>query len=351
MKEWYLTTPIPNITSGYESDLISEYAQNNFTDVLETTFSDKVTLYNSDLSDSSIINCIVQGNVSNSQTKSQERTILFPIGTSFAGKYVFFDNSYWLLTGYPGNNKSYEKIIAVLCNVKLRWQNEDGNIIERWAHSDDFTRSSSGVSGNNTIVVGDDQYRLVLPIDEETKGLKRDMRFSIDFDDTNEPDIYMLTNRKVVSNNYQNSNKGGTIIFTLSFDSFNKDNDKLVTLKDGTKVWICNYFSPTTPPDPDPPDETANLFANITGNTNLKVGFTMSYLVNFTDKDGDVVAGVDFKWNMESDFADKISQTISGNTIKLQIYDDSLIGSHFLLSVLVEGEKMGDIEITVVEGF
>ena len=139
---------------------------------------------------------------------------------------------------------------------------------------------------------------------------------------------------------------------TLSFDAFNKDLDKRVKRDDGSEIWIASYItSPTTPSNPDLPDETANLFANIIGNTNLKVGFTRSYLVNFTDKDGAAIADVNFEWNVESDFSDKLGKVVLGDTIKLSLDDDSLIGESFLLSVLVEGKKMGVIEITVVEGF
>ena len=52
MKEWYLTDNYkPTVTSGYESDAISEFAESNFTDVTETDFADRVLLCNSDLSD------------------------------------------------------------------------------------------------------------------------------------------------------------------------------------------------------------------------------------------------------------------------------------------------------------
>lgn len=349
MKSWYLTTPSPNIVSGYESDTITEYAQSNFTDVLETTFSDKVTIHNSDLSEFSIINCVVQGNISDTKEKSTERTILFPIGTSVAGKYVFFEGAYWLLIGYPGNNKSYEKITASLCNFKLRWQNHDGVIIERLSHSEVFSRGSSGVSENETIAIGDDQYRLILPIDEEVKLLKRDMRFPIDFDEAETPDVYRLTNRKVISGNYQDSNKGGTIIFTMSYDAFNKTTDKLITLDDGKEVWICDHFSPA--PSPTPPDETTDLSVSISGNTNLKIGYERTYTVVFKDLDGNVVGDVDFEWNVVSGFYDKIEQTVIGNRIKLKVEDDSLIGESFLLEVNVSGVAISELTINIVEGF
>ena len=266
------------------------------------------------------------------------------------GDYIEWNNQHWLVTLIDPDEKAYHSGYMYLCTVPLRWQNSKGEIVERWAYSEDFTKYSSGVSSNNTITIGDNQYGLTIPIDEETKQLKRDMRFPIDLDDTTEPDIYKLTNRKVNLNNYQYFGRGSNMSLTLSFDAYNKDLDKRVKRDDGSEIWIAGYItSPTIPPDPDPPDETANLFANITGNTNLKVGYSRTYSVNFTDNDGATVEDVDFEWTVESDFADKITQTVSGNTIKLSVDDDSLIGESFLLSVLVEGKKVGEIEITIVE--
>lgn len=349
MKEWYLISHPPNITSGYEDDAISEYAESNFTDVLETTFSDSVTLYNSDLSESETVNCIVQGNVANTPLKSIERTILFPIGTSVAGMYVLFDNSYWLLRGIPGNNKMYEKITASLCTFKLRWQNELGNIIERWVYLEDFTRYSSGVTGNNTITIGDNQYGLYIPIDDETKILKRDTRYAIDFDDAETPDIYLLTNRKVVLNNYQSSNKGGTIIFTMSYDFFNPEKDKHVALDDGTQAWICDYHSPATPEIPLTPNETTDLLVKISGNTNLKNGCPRTYTVSFTDDDYNEVSDVEFTWKVISNF--DIEQIIDGNTIKLCVDGKGLIGSSFLLQVITNDNVASEIKIEIIEAF
>lgn len=347
MKEWYLTTPIPNITSGYESDSISEYAQNNFTDVLETTFSDIVILYSGDLSESSVEKCIVQGNVSNSQTKSIERAVLFPIGTSTTGNYIFYDNAYWLLIGYPGNNKSYEKVIAVLCNYRLFWQNVDGKIISRYAWVQNASAYNNGESGNNTITLQSNQFMVYVPYDDDTLLLDNGLRIHMSRSNRKcKP--YELTRPDDIAYGY---GEKGVLNLVFTQDEHNPNEDKLIELNDGKSVWICNYSSPTTPPDPTPPDETANLFANISGNTNLKVGFSRSYLVNFTDKDGAAVEDVNFEWNVESDFADKISQTVSGNTINLCVDDDSLIGESFLLSIKMENNVVNNIKITIVEGF
>lgn len=268
------------------------------------------------------------------------------------GDYIEWNNQHWLVTLIDSDEKVYHSGYMYLCTVPLRWQNSKGEIVERWAYSEDYTRYTSGISGNNTITIGDNQYGLTIPIDEETKQLKRDMRFPIDLDDTTEPDIYRLTNRKVNLNNYQYFGRGSNMSLTLSFDAFNKDLDKRVKRDDGSEIWIASYIpSPTTPSNPDLPDETANLSATISGNTSLKIGFERSYSVNFTDQDSTAVTDVDFEWKIDSKFADKIKQTVSGRTINLHVDDDSLIGESFFIEIIIENKVVGNIKITIVEAF
>lgn len=268
------------------------------------------------------------------------------------GDYIEWNNQIWLVTLLDSNDKTYHSGYMYLCTVPLRWQNSNGEIVERWAYSEDFTKYSSGISSNNTTTVGDNQYGLTLPIDEETKTLKRDMRFPIDFDDAEEPEIYKLTNRKVMLNNNSYFDRGGTMVATMSFNELNKSTDKRVVMSDGKEVWICDYISPTTPPEED--DETTILSGTITGtisgNKNLKVGFSRTYTANLVDEDGNAVEWSDeFKWNIVGDF--EVSLTESGNKVELLVDDEDLVDEMFKLT-LCQGDKILDeIVITIVSPF
>lgn len=270
------------------------------------------------------------------------------------GDYIEWNGQFWIVTLLDTDDKAYHSGYMYLCTVPLRWQNSEGKIIERYAYSEDFTKYSSGTTGNNTITIGDNQYGLTLPIDSETKKLKRDMRFPIDFDDAEKPDIYKLTNRKVNLNNNEYFGRGGTMLLTMSYDSFNADKDKLITLEDGTQVWLCDYIDISTPlpPQPENPDKTADLSATISGNKNLRLGFSRTYTVNFINESGNEVDwnDVDFSWNVVSDF--DLNQTITDNKIKLNVSsDDSLIGESFLLQILVDDVVLAEITVTIVEVF
>lgn len=264
------------------------------------------------------------------------------------GDYVVWNEQVWLVTLIDPDDKTWNRGYMYLCTLPLRWQNRTGEIIERWCYSEDFTKYSNGTTGNSTITIGDNQYGLTIPIDDETKCLKRDMRFAIDFEDATEPDIYRLTNRKTQLNNNTYFGRGGTMILTLSFDAFSSEKDKLITLNDDTKAWICDYHSPTTPSTP--PNETTDLSASISGSTSLKVGIKRKYSVKFTDKEGNDVTDFDFKWDIQADFP--VISNIDGFTIELLVDSEDCIGSSFLLCVMGNDNTIvAKKNITIVDGF
>lgn len=341
MKEWYLNCTPPNITSGYENDALSEYAQDNFTDVLETTFSDTALLFNYSLSESKEIKCIIQGNIANTQLKSMERTILVPIGTLHSGDYVFFEDEYWIVDGRPGNNKSYEKATLKECQYKLRWQKDDGTIIERWANLASSSKYDVGENGNNTIVLSSNNYLITIPNDED--GMTLDgKRVFIDLSDIPEKVFKITRNDDVL---FAHGSHGGTLNLIADKVEFNKEIDNQV-------LRLCDYIdsSPTTPPsEPITPNETEDLSATISSNGNLKVGFYRTYTAKFTDKNGDAI-DVDasrITWNVDSSFA--VEKVESDNKIKLKVSDDYLVGKTFKLECIVDGTVVGSIEITVFD--
>ena len=269
------------------------------------------------------------------------------------GDYIEWNNQIWLVTLLDTDDKTYHSGYMYLCTVPLRWQNSEGKIIERFAYSEDFTKYSNGTIGNSTITIGDNQYGLTLPIDSETRKLARDMRFPIDFEDAEKPDIYKLTNRKVNLNNNEYFGRGGTMILTMSYDAFNADEDKRVVMDNGKEAWICNYIPPSTslPPQPSTPDETAVLNANISGTSNLRIGVTRTYTATLSDKDGNAVQWNDTKygWNVVSDF--EVNQNVDKSKIKLFVDDDSFVGDSFLLQIiqLETDTVLKEIEITVCD--
>jgi len=342
MKEWYLTTPKPNITSGYEDEAIKEYAQNNFEDVLETMFSDTVTQYNSSLTKSKEIQCIIQGNTADSQSKSMERSILAPIGTIHSGDYIYFEDEYWIVDGRPGNNKSYEKATIKECQYKLRWQKDDGAIVERWAN---LTSSASdvGETGNNTIILSSGIINIIIPHDADSMTIEN-KRVFIDTSD-HPTKVYKITcNHDAL---FFHGNHGATLKLVADKTEFNINTDNPV-------LRICDYTDKTNissslpAPDPNP---SSTLNAVISGINNIKVGFPRTYTVKFTDENNQEVDGneVNFHWNVSSDF--ELDQRISGQTIWLFIGNENNIGNSLTLQIIIDNMIATEINITVEGAF
>ena len=341
MKEWYLNCPSPNITSGYENDALSEYAQDNFTDVLETTFSDTALLFNYSLSESKEIKCVIQGNIANTQLKSMERTILVPIGTLHSGDYIFFEDEYWIVDGRPGNNKSYEKATLKECQYKLRWQKDDGTIIERWVYLTSSSKYDVGENGNNTIVLTSNNYLITIPNDEDSMTLDG-KRVFIDLSDIPEKVFKITRNDDVL---FAHGSHGGTLNLIADKTEFNKETDN-------QELRLCDYIdsSPTPPPSEPTPDETEDLSVTISGTTNLRIGVTRTYTATLSDKDGNAVQWDDTKygWNIASDF--DVKQSVIENKISLTVEDEDFIDSSFILQVikLDDNSVIGEFEITVI---
>lgn len=239
------------------------------------------------------------------------------------GDYVNWNGQHWLVTLIDTDEKTWNRGYMYLCTVPLRWQNPDGKIIERWAYSEDYTKYSSGIKGNNSLMLADNQYGLTLPIDSETKKLHRDLRFPIDFDDAEIPDIYKLTNRKVSLNNNEYFNRGGTMILTLSYDAFNSNKDKLVTLNDGSQVWICDYHSPAPSDQSSNPEKNPILCKIECSSPTVKIGSRFkSFKGIVTDSTGNPLDKVGY-FSIISDFSEKITlDTSTINQAKIKIADD-----------------------------
>ena len=331
MKEWYLESIPPNVTSGYEDDIMSEFAQSNFTDVLDTSFSDSVSLYNSDLTLIKVTKAVVEGNTSNSETSSKIREILFPIGTCKTGMLVFYDSAYWMITGYPGNNKSYEKTVMKICTYLLKWQDASGNIIERWCIT---SNESGGVDENKTVQLGDGQLEVILPYDTETIKLRKDKRLYID-NNTENPTPYIITNPSTTSHVYSGH---GYLTFIVS-------EVQTIPNVDRPDLMLCNYISPTVTPTPTPDERL--ISSTITGIITLKIGYAKTYTVAFTDASGNALTDVSFTWNVVSDFDSAITKTISGQSITLKVSDDTYVGKTITLQVVIDGTVNSSAVITV----
>jgi hypothetical protein len=256
--------------------------------------------------------------------------------------YIFFENRYWLITGYPSSNKSYEKVTVKLCQYKVKWQNSDGTIVERWVSAQSSSKYDDGLKDSNTMTLTSDSIMLLLPNDDESLTLDGKRIF---IDKKNPPNkVYLVSRADSVLYDY-GEDHGGMFCFITEKTELNESTDR-------PDLGICDYISPTTPPEED--DKTTILSGTITGtisgNKNLKVGFARTYTANLVDEDGNTVEwSNEFSWNIIGDI--EVGLTENGNQVELLVDDEDLVDEMFKLA-LCQGDKILDeIVITIVSPF
>lgn len=261
------------------------------------------------------------------------------------GDYLEYGGMVWLCLNSYSFHKLYCRATFMSCDWKIYWINENGELKSQYVIDQNSTQYNSGETGNSTMTLGSAQHMLKMQCNDDTILLDSPMRFAID-KNIKKPTCYKVTQNDNSSYNYGK----GLCCITVTETPLNTESDKLVTLDDGSQVWICDYVEVTPlPSTPSEPNETTDLRCLISGNTNLKNGYYRKFTVTFTDKDSNSVdwQKVNYQWSVKSDF--DIEQTINDNKITVSVNDENLIGGSFLVRIVVGEIVLSEIKVNIVE--
>ena len=334
MKEWYLINRPSTTSGGFEDESFNNYREDVLLDILDTELATTVTIYNYDLSESREQKIVIQDNVANTQLGSMQRTILAEVGTLKSGEYVFFEDEYWLINGRPGNNKVYEKAVIVECQHLLKWQLDDGRIIERWANYSSASKYDVGERGNYVLYLKTNNYTVLLPNDEDARTLDG-RRVFIDLDDPPRK-VFRMTRDDDVLNNHHGH--GGILSMIADRDEYNKETDNI-------ELGICDYFAPVLPPD-DPGDGSVIVDLHISHkgtNSVIAGGNAKTFSVYALTSDGQEADLRSVKWEVTTlpendEFIEYEVQP--DNSIKIKaLYDKYIVGTQFMLTAKVYSLK------------
>ena len=263
------------------------------------------------------------------------------------GDYIEWNDQHWIVTLIDTDEKTWNRGYMYQCTILLRWQNTNGKIIERWGYSEDFTKYATGTYGNNYMTLGEYQYGITLPVDEETKFLKRDRRFAVGIDGVEPPDVYKTTNRKILLTDNRYFKRGGILTLTLSYSEFNSSTDKKITLANGSEVWICDYETTPLSSDVIVPNVPS---IRIVGTGTLKYRNRKLYAVAEVTENGEEEFNDEYGWNIVSDFS--LDYDIKQDGIELFVDNEDDIGRSFLLqAVNTDGAVLAEKEIKIVGVF
>ena len=319
-KEWYLMNNPPVYNGGFEGEEWSNYAQEGFREMLDTTMlCDNVEFINSDFSVIIPGKAIIQNVTSDTKQKTEDRQILVPIGTLQKYSYIRFEGDVWLIASEPSNNKFYEKAVLKICHNQLRWQDtETKEIFNYWYWCEDATRYS-GVYQGNIVIKYEKQYNLMLPMNSTTRKLHDGMRFILELSG-NTPLVYKLTKFEGLTGNNKNVK-----ILNLSLTQTVYDEDR-----DNVDLMIADYY--------EDKNELIDYSCKINYESDeITLSSFGKYTAVFNDGNSNVLNDIDFRWEISNNTFDisNLKCTYQDNTIKIVVGNNlDLIGEKFDLSIV-----------------
>lgn len=242
-----------------------------------------------------------------------------------SGDLLTYDNDYWICTSSFVFHNLYCKGNFIRTNYTLRWLNSDFEIVERRAYVISASQYNSGEEGNKTITLGYNQYMIVLPSDDETISINRDVHFFID-KDKETPIPYRVTrNDAVPYSDWDN----GCVCLIVTEDQYNEKTDSIDN-------WLCDYKEKPTPTKP--------IEIAFTGNPQIRNG---GQAKTFTANTKEPVNWSLITLDTQKDY---IVMTPNGNSVKLKcLTNTSLIGSSFKIVCTCNGVE-SELLIDIVGG-
>ena len=243
------------------------------------------------------------------------------------GDYLEYDGMVWLCLNSYSFHKLYCRATFMSCDWKIYWINANGELKSQYVIDQNSTQYNSGESGNSTMTLGAAQHMLKMQCNDDTILLDSPQKFAID-KNIKKPTCYKVTQNDNTSYNYGK----GLCCITVSETQLNQETDKLITLEDGTQVWVCDYIETSTPTPPTSnPDETADLSAKITfkGAQELKIGGNYKTLTgSFVDKDGNTTSDIGV-WDVITidELKPYVNYTYTDNILKIKILENDFADS------------------------
>ena len=261
------------------------------------------------------------------------------------GDYIEWANSYWIVTTCDYDDEFYRNGKLEQCNYLLKWQNDHGNIVERWSIIKSASKYNDGTDGNSILTIGSDQLSVVMPLDYETIKLKKSIgkRFFID-NNKEDPTAYELTGTGNVIDTYNGHGVTSWIVKECTYTANEKD----------LKYGVCDYVDfGEHKHDINfiEPDETKISSVAIIGNDEIKIGQSRNYFASLMDNNRNHidwnVSG--YHWNAVCDFT--IDGKVDGNEVILLVNDENAIGETLVLQLIksTTNAVIAEKEITIID--
>jgi len=259
----------------------------------------------------------------------------FPGEELYPGDIITAFDEHWIVYQTRVANPIQATGVIWLCNHLFRWQNGTPEIVERWGVLDAGVYSTTKTGGYE-VNTPDVQYKIYLPLDQDTRRLYVDKRIAtnIRYDASGKEilEVYKLTRVDPTSQAY---GRGAHLLL------LHARSDDYIAEHDSLEERICGYIPTKQMEVPVPPAGPAEyLPCRISGRSVIRLGSSRTYTV---DMDG----RADPIWRIDPPL-DGLSLEGSGVTAKLTAGEDTaLVGSAIVLTVTDAARVYGDAQITV----
>lgn len=242
------------------------------------------------------------------------KVIAFPDEELYPGDLLEFAGRKWMVTDVPSSYVLQKTGIVWECNHLFRFQNSEGQIIERWGVLDDGNYSTDINSGLQ-VAYTNSQYKMYMQLDSETRKIFIDKRFAVGtlFDKNGDEilDVYQITDIDPVSRSYGG---GHLLVLHARSDDYNP-------LTDNLEKGICDYVAPGSKPS----STKGQKLITVSGRGTIRAGTgERRYIAQFRNSIGDAIsAEAVVKWDVlvSPDVGAAVSWHADGNTLFVSALD------------------------------
>lgn len=251
---------------------------------------------------------------------------------------ILFDSnsdSYFICTEVFDIDSIHWQGKLTLCNWILKWQKEDGTILEYPCVDQNTTQYNSGETANRVFTVGTSQHMLTLPCDENTVLLDTPQRFFMD-NNRIHPTPYIVTQNDTTSYKYGTK---GLVRVTIAQDVYRPDKDRI-------DLGICDYISP----DDLATDNSNDILISksvISYDEDIirSGGDVHEFVAHFYDAGGNEVSGILPRWEIVCDFIDDLEVYQSDNYLRIGIDNDDYVDEEFKI---ILSDQNGDYSSSLI---
>ncbi|MDD6837358.1 MAG: hypothetical protein PUF04_09440 [bacterium] len=266
--------------------------------------------------------------VTTTESTYKYRVLARPGDDLCVGDLLEFSNRHWIVTEINSVDLMNFEGIAWECNNLFVLQKFDGTIYKRWGVLDSGVYSTTQRS-TEQLSVPDKQYKIYLPLDEDTETIYIDQRVATErmYNRHGEPIlvVYRITARDSVSSSYGNG--GHLLVLAARSDLFNAATDDY-------DLGICDYKQPPLTP---PSEAVGATLCEIVGKSIIRLGFgPRTYRAIFRDSDGNEESFATPEWSIYHSTGrdDMVMWSVDNGILTVEVQNDpELIGTYLALSV------------------